>query len=144
MSAPRRRHSLAWTDQAGNAYADHWHTKAAVSLGSIPRTARLVDVHDPADHLIAVLVPNGPADPLVLVPAAHRPTPMLALCDAGLVAVLVSFDGPDGPTVGYLGTPQPSFDIDCRTCARSFTLPAQALGDRVRTATRRTPLLRLA
>lgn len=127
MSRQRHSREVRWWDESGREYVSHSTIKGPGSLGAIPRAARLVDIHDPAGHFLAVLAINGGAPPVVLTPGHdYGPSVVFVLLPEGLAAALTSIE--DGrPMVGYLGTPRSRFPIGCRDCHRDYELDADNL-----------------
>lgn len=130
MSTRRRRHTMVWFDEGGRMHAGHRRTVTrGASLGGIPRSARLVDVHCPKGHLIAVLATNGDGPPLLYIHGVGGvPHPTAALLDGGLVPIILSFDDPADLRVGALGDPLPTANARCSKCRRTLPVPADRLG----------------
>ena len=91
-----------------------------------PRKTWLVEVLDPAKHLVAVLAANAGLDPLVY--ATRTGWPEFDLLPDGLAGLFVS-RGEDGrpPVVAPIGEPRSTFPVYCPLCAEEYELAAAML-----------------
>ena len=139
MSRPRREKRITWTDEAGNRYHDRQWIKGHASLGSIAAENRLLDVHDPADHHIASLIPNGAAPPVLYVRGTLGPVPFCALTPDGLMFVVMMKDGGGPATISALGSPRTQVEVDCADCHQGFAITEAAIRAEMPTRPRRRP-----
>ena len=129
MSRRRKVDELRYTDSLGREHVSRSVVKEPPALaGIIPRRSRLVDAHDDAGHLVAVLVRNAGLPPVVVVPGDVGPR--FVLERGGLAAAMVWADERTGqPMIGTLGTPRASFPVYCRECRHESMLSAAALAE---------------
>jgi hypothetical protein len=127
-SRNRRKQSLPFTMGGVEHRSISWRAVTGISLGTVDRATRLVDVHDPAGHLVAVLATNGEASPpLLYASGSPGPYPTLALVAAGLVDVMTDLTDPEILTVGALGTPRGEASLHCPMCDDGWPLRASDL-----------------
>jgi hypothetical protein len=126
MSRGKRRSTRVkvteWSDEYGKPYQDRKRIPNPVSLGTIPREQRIVDVHCPADHFIAALVRNGDK-PVLCQQAVGRPQIAYVLVGDQLDGL---FTNDDGVVLGSLKVPQP-VRVRCDDCGRSFNVSGAEL-----------------
>ncbi len=130
-----------WFDQDGNRHEYRQRVRQLTSLGVIPASDRLVDVHCAGDHFIAALVPGYDGPPLLYIPrAGGPPAAAFVLLDGQLAGALVSLDE-EGEWVAPVGTPRASSTARCGECRRDYDVSAAELEEKRRTAatTRGTP-----
>ncbi len=152
MTRKRTRRStdtevLVWRDQAGDQHEHRQRVRNSVSLGTIPKSMRLLDVHcspsDDRDDLIAVLVEtevDGPA--LLYVPQVGGVRPAYILLEDGLDGVITV--APEHDRAWPAGDPQPSRDVLCESCRTTYPISAVGLREhRSASPTLRTPCLRV-
>jgi len=131
-----------WFDQDGNRHEHRQRVRQFMSLGVIPASDRLVDVHCAGDHFIAALVPGHDGPPLLYIPrAGGPPAAAFVLLDGQLAGALVSLDEEEGEWVAPVGTPRESVPVWCDECRREYDVSAAELEGKRRTAatTRGTP-----
>lgn len=96
-------------------------------------------------HLMAALVANGDAPPLVMVHNAAGPVPAYVLLADGLANTMVSIEGTgSGSTVHAFDTPRESWLLGCPSCpsAAESWLDAQQLRDALSSGQERIGLRR--
>ncbi len=134
--------SFEWFDQHGNRHEHRQRVRQFTSLGVIPASDRLVDVHCAGDHFIAALVPGQDGPPLLYVPRQGSPAPAFILCDGQLAAAHVSRDSDSAAVwVAPVGSRRPSFPVWCDGCRQEYDVSGADLDEKRWTAatTRRTP-----
>jgi hypothetical protein len=144
VSVHRNRRVIVYWDEAGNRYEDSWRTAVrGPSLAAIPPNDRLVSAYCDQRHLMAALVANGDAPPLVMVHNALGPVPAYVLVADGFAYAMVSTDGQTA-SVGAFGTPRKSWLLSCPSCpeAADCWLDAQPLRDALSRGQKRTGLRR--
>lgn len=135
--ARQQRHNVVFWDQDGRKYRHVWRQNEQASLASLPQSNRLVDVHDPADHLVAVLVDVDGVS-VLYERGDNVIRPSRALMPDGFAPLMVTLD--EG-TARAFDVVEPSFKLYCDRCRAQYLLEADKM--RVQKSGRRVPRLRL-
>ncbi len=127
MSRRREVRVITWTDEHGQRHEHRTTVKQEPSLAaSVPRRLWLVEVYDPARHLVAVLAANAGLEPLVYSGGTWAPSFVLSP-DGLRAARVVNDEREPRPTVTGLGAPRPAFPVWCATCRADYPVGADDL-----------------